>query len=78
MAKTRKKMPQDAVLFKSESVCAGGTIIGPVWVRRKGKISNYKDSDLLISGTKKFYPEWFTLGEARRLAKVLDLEFEDA
>lgn len=77
MAKTRKKMPQDAVLFKSESVRGDGTIVGPVWVRRKGKISNYKDSDLLISGTKKFYAEWFTLGEARRLARVLDLAFEE-
>jgi len=65
-------MKQDAILFKDEGEG------GPVWVRRAGKLTNFKDSDSISAISGLPYAEWYTRQQARKIAKDEGLPFEEA
>jgi len=71
----------NAVIFKheGEAETRHGALqaFGPVWVRRDGKSANYRDSVEKRWDGKSFYPEWFSLPEARKIARKLGLPLEE-
>ena len=59
-----------AVVWKDEGDA------GPVWLRCDGKLQNYIDSDTPCITGGGFYPEWYTLAEAKRLADYLGVPLD--
>ena len=56
------------VAFKHEGEEDDGTPFGPVWlILDDGTYKNYKDGQKAWDG--EFYPEWFSLTQAREIAK---------
>ena len=61
--------------FKNEGD-HNGQIVGPLWINKDGAFSNYKDSETKKVGGG-FLAEWFTLNEARKIAKIEGLILEE-
>lgn len=67
---------EDAVIFKHEGHSPRrAEPIGPVWIRRGGKNTNYRDTRLKRPDGRGFYAEWFSLRQATNIAKDLRLPF---
>lgn len=62
------------VVFKHEGE-QRGIIVGPVWIQRDGKLAPYENGERRRDGT--YFPAWFTLANARKIARKLKLPLEE-
>jgi len=68
-------MKAKQLVFKHEGE-QGGRIIGPLWIEfANGKSKNYRDSKDKFGD--EFFPEWFTLAAARKIAKGMRVPLEE-
>jgi len=62
------------MIFKHEGE-QDGVIVGPLWHFTRGKLVNYRDSGHVIGGT--MLADWFTLSQARKIARKLGATLEE-
>lgn len=54
-----------------------GQIYGPLYLSVNGKMKNYRNGErCTVGGKMKFFAKWFTLSEAKAIAKSLKIKVE--